>query len=273
MRTLALTACVAFLAASPHEARAQEDHAAMGHDSPPATPREPIPVLTDEDRKAAFPSVAGHAVHDDGIHWLSQLDRLEARDADEGSAFAWEARGWVGTDLDRLWWRTEGESVDDETEQADAELLYGRSITPWWDVVAGVRHDFAPDDDRTWLALGVAGLAPYKFDLEVTAYVGDESRTAARLELDYELLLTNRLILQPRLELNGYGKADEERNIGSGLSVMEAGLRVRYEITRRFAPYVGIVYERAFSGTADLRRAAGQDEDDTQLLLGVRAWF
>jgi copper resistance protein B len=291
MKTLALVASVAALTALASETGAQDpppqgdhsqhapspgerevDHAAMGHGTS-NRPREPIPALTDEDRKAAFPPLTGHEVHDEGIYTLSQLDHLESWDADEGSAFRWAGQGWIGTDLQRLWWRTEGKHVDDHTEEGDAELLYGRSISAWWDVVAGARHDFAPGNDRTWAAFGVMGVAPYKFEVAATAYVGESGRTAARLELGYEVLLTNRLVLQPLLELDLYGKADESRGIGSGVSTMELSLRMRYEITRRFAPYAGVVHERAFSGTAGLRRAAGADEDDTRFVLGVRAWF
>lgn len=295
MKTLALFAIAALLVSRAGESRAQDpapprpeiDHSAMGHETPdhatmdhaamghtsPGEPREPIPVPTDEDRKAAFPPLAGHEVHDDGVYALSQLNRFEGWDADEGSAFAWEAQGWIGTDVRRLWWRSEGERVDDDTEEGDVELFYGRSISTWWDLVGGVRHDFAPGDDRNWAALGVIGLSPYKFEVAATAYVGESGRTAARLEFEYELLLTNRLVLQPLLELDLYGKADEARGIGSGLSTMELGLRMRYEISRRFAPYLGVVHERAFSGTADLLRAAGEEERDTHLVLGVRAWF
>ena len=152
-------------------------------------------------------------------------------------------------------------------------MLYGRSVTPWWDVVAGVRQDVGEGPDRTWAAFGVQGLAPYKFEVEATAYVGSNGRTAATLEAEYDTLLTNRLILQWQGEANLYGKPDPARGLGSGLSTVEAGARLRYEITRRFAPYVGVEVERAFGGTADARRADGFDATDTRVVAGIRFWF
>ena len=236
-------------------------------------PRQPIPPITDADRAAAFPDVAGHAVHDESIHSFVQFNRFEAWDAGGGSGFAWEGQGWVGTDLTRAWVRSEGERAGGRTEAAGAEVLYGRAIARWWDVVTGVRHDFRPGDAQTWAAIGVVGLAPYKFELEATAYLGESGQTAARLEAEYELLLTNRLILQPLLEIELYGKDDPARRVAAGVNTTEAGIRLRYEVTRRFAPYFGIVHERAFGDSADLRRAAGEDSDDTRLVAGIRSWF
>jgi copper resistance protein B len=186
---------------------------------------------------------------------------------------SWEGQGWIGNDMDKLRLRSEGERVGGDTEASDVELLYSRAIARWWDVVAGVRHDFDPGSSQSWAALGVIGLAPQKFEVEATAFVGESGRTAARFEIEYELLLTNRLILQPLLELNLFGKDDPQRGIGSGLSTAQAGLRLRYEFTRRFAPYIGLVHERAVGNTADLRRAEGDDVEDTRLVAGVRLWF
>ncbi len=253
------------------------DHSAMGHtmgnDLPAnAPPREPIPSVTPADRAAAFPEVAGHTVHDNSIHWFALLDRLETWDADEGNALAWEAIGWVGTDLDRLWIRSEGESTGDGTE-ADIEVLYGRAIARWWDAVVGIRHDFGEGPSQTFAGIGVIGMAPYKFEVEATAYIGEGGQTAARVEVEYDTLLTNKLILQWLAEAEVYGKDDPRRGIGSGLSKVEAGLRLRYEFTRRFAPYIGIVRERAFGSTADFRRGEGHDIDDTRFVAGVRLWF
>ena len=142
------------------------------------------------------PPSAGHAAHDNSIQTFVLLDRLEAWNADEGNGLAWEALGWLGTDLNRLWLRSEGDRVDDTTESADLEVLYGRSIARWWDVVAGVRQDFGEGPSQTFAAIGVIGLAPYKFDVEATAYIGESGQTAARFEAEYDTLLTNRLILQ-----------------------------------------------------------------------------
>lgn len=250
------------------------DHASMGHGAgAPGTPRDPIPPLTDADRAAAFPELAHAMQHGSHSNLYVLFDRLEAVDLDHGHGEAWEAQAWFGSDLNRLWLRSEGERARGTTESADLEALYGRSVSAWWDVVAGVKHDFKPGAAQTWAAFGVQGLAPYKFEVAATAYVGQAGRTAATVEAEYELLLTSRLILQPRLELTLYGKDDAAREVGSGLSTGEAGLRLRYEFTRQFAPYVGVVHERAFGGTADMRRDHGEDAGDTRVVAGVRVWF
>jgi len=257
-----------------HSVMQHMDHAAMGHDLPAdAPPRDPIPVVTPADRAAAFPDVGGHAVHDNGIHYFALIDRLEISDADGDDPLAWEASGWVGTDLDRVWLRSEGEAVDGDVEHANLEVFYGRAIARWWDGVVGVRHDSGEGPSQTFAAIGVIGLAPQKFEVEATAYIGQGGQTGLGVEVEYDTLLTNRLVLQWLAEAEVWGKDDPRRGIGSGLGTVEAGLRLRYEITRQFAPYIGVTRERAFGGTADLRRAAGHDVDDTRVVAGVRFWF
>jgi copper resistance protein B len=257
--------------ASPEQAMG---HHGMAHDLPAdAPPREPIPALTAADRAAAFPDVAGHAVHDNAIHSFWLVDRLETWNADEGTGIGWEAVAWIGTDLDRLWLRTEGEHVGGSTESVELEVLYGRAISRWWDMVVGLRQDFGEGPSQTFAAIGVIGLAPYMFEVEATAYVGTSGQTAARVEVEYETLFTNRLILQWLAEAELHGKDDPRRGIGAGLSTLEAGLRLRYEFTRKFAPYIGVARERAFGKTADLRRASGGDIDDTRFVIGLRTWF
>lgn len=261
-----------------HGAMPGMDHAAMGHGADPdlpadAAPRTPIPALTDADRAAAFPHDAhGHEVHDQRVfsYWL--VDRLEWQDTEEGS-LGWEGLAWVGGDINRVWLRTEGEASDGEVESGNAEVLYGRSITPWWDAVAGVRHDFGHGPSRTYAAFGFQGLAPYKFEVEATAFVGANGRGGATLEAEYDTLITNRLILQWQGETTLYAKDDPEIGVGSGLSTIEAGARLRYEFSRRFAPYVGVEFERAFGETADLRRLEGEPTRDTRLVAGIRFWF
>lgn len=253
-------------------------HAAMGHCTPrphddARAPREPIPVPTDADRAAAFaPLHDGHA-HGGGIHSLVRFNRFEAWDADPGTGQAWEGHAWIGGDVQRLWLRSEGEREHGRTASADLEAFYGRGISPWWDLLAGVRHDFNPGPSQTWAALGVQGMAPYKFEVAATAYLGEGGRSMLTAEVEYELLFTSRTVLQPLVEVEFMGRADPERGTGSGLSTAEAGVRLRYEITRQFAPYVGVAYERAYGGTADHRRQAGEPVSDTRWLAGVRWWF
>ena len=258
------------------------DHSGMGdpatghpasHAGPHGTSSTPIPPLTDADRAAAFPTLTRHMQHAPTVNRYLLFNRLEAWDEDHGSGQAWEAQGWIGTDTDRLWLRSEGEREGGDTHAADLELLYGRSVSPWWDLVAGVRHDFAPGDSRTWAAFGVQGLAPYLFEVAVTGYLGESGHAALAAEAEYELLLTNRLILQPVLEATVHAKEDVARGVGAGLSTAEAGLRLRYEVNRHVAPYLGVSHERAFGDTARLRRAGDAPSRETRFVAGLRIWF
>lgn len=258
-------ALAALLLVAGAQARAQHAGHAAGF--------TPVPEPTAEDRAAARPPATAHGFHDNALHSYLLLDRLELRQGDGDSGFGWQARGWLGTDLQRLWLRTEGAHQDGQAEAGDVELLYGRSISPWWDVVAGLRHDFAPGGDQDFAALGVQGLAPQRFDVSATAYFGEGGQSALRVEVERELLLTNRWIAQPVFEVNAFGQDDARRGIGSGLATIEAGLRVRYEFTRRLAPYLGVGYERSLGDTADLRRATGHKAGEVRLMAGLRTWF
>ncbi|WP_454865444.1 copper resistance protein B [Pseudomonas hormoni] len=252
------------------------DHSQMNHDDAETrrtTSRSPIPVLTDADREAAFPPLPGHKVHDSAINNFFLLDQLEYQDADEGSTLAWDAIGWIGGDINRLWLRSEGERTNGVTEDAELQALYGHSIGPWWDVVAGVRQDFKPESPQTWAAFGIQGLALYNFEAEATAFIGENGQTAARLEGEYDILLTNRLILQPTAEVNFYGKNDPQRGIGSGLANTEVGLRLRYEIVREFAPYIGVTWSRSYGNTADFAGDEGEDTNEARFVAGIRMWF
>jgi copper resistance protein B len=201
------------------------------------------------------------------------FDQFEWRTTSEGNAAVWDAAGWYGGDDNKVWLRTEGERVAGATEGARADLLWDHTVARWWNVQAGVREDFGNGPPRTWAAVGVQGLAPYWFNTEATFYAGEQGRTAIRFKTECELLFTQRLILQPEGEANLYGKADPARQLGSGLSDLEIGLRLRYEIRRQFAPYVGVVWSRNFGGTADYVRQAGGDPSDVQFVAGLRAWF
>lgn len=249
----------------------QDPHA--GHAEPTSQPREPVPPLTDDDRAAAFPDVAGHAVHDRAIHSFVLFDQLEWQSAEGGHAGSWDSHGWVGGDINRFWFRTEGEGERSRLGSAQAHALYGRAFARWWDLVLGIRQDFRPGSAQTWAAVGIQGLAPYWFEIEATAYLAASGRTHARLEAEYELLLTNRLILQPLVEFEIYGKSDRGRGVGAGLSAIDAGARLRYEIRRELAPYIGLVWSRKFFGTADLARQAGEEVGTARLVLGARVWF
>ncbi|HEY8535002.1 MAG TPA: copper resistance protein B [Vicinamibacterales bacterium] len=279
---LAFAACPAHAQHAGHGTSSAQEHGgrAGGHEqhrhdrAGDAGSRQPfIPPVTDEDRAAAFPELKQrHAVHDNAVHSFVLVDQLEwfgVGDAEVG----WNGQGWIGRDIDRFRFRTEGRAGDGSLASGEMNALYGRAVARWWELVAGVRHDFRPGPSRTWAAIGIQGLAPYWFDVQATAYVGGAGRTALRVEAETDLLLTNRLILQPRLEFDLYGRDDPERGIGAGLSSGEAGLRLRYEIRRELAPYVGIVWKRAFAGTAELARAAGEPTGNMRVVAGLRAWF
>jgi len=244
----------------------------------PATPaltesRTPIPALTDADRAAVYNAPGGHRVHDSGVNSLLLINQLEWQGGDGAGALNWDIKGWVGGDIDRLWLRSEGERSAGRTESAEVQALWGHAISPWWDLVGGVRHDFKPGDGQTWAAFGAQGMALYNFEAEATLFVGEAGRTAARLEGDYDILLTNRLILQPTAELNLYGRNDPPRGVGSGLSDSELGLRLRYEVRREFAPYVGVSWNRSYGQTAQYARDEGEDISQWRWVVGVRLWF
>jgi len=210
---------------------------------------------------------------DEARYGRVMLNQAEWRDADAGAAYSLQGQASYGGDYDKLWIKAETDRVDGATEHANAEVLWDRVIARWWSLQTGVRHDFGAGPSRDWLAFGVAGLAPYWFEVEATAYVGAAGRTALRVRTDYELLLTQRLVLQPEFEANLYGKDDRERGLGSGLSQVELGLRLRYEIKREVAPYVGVEWTRRFGSTADWTEAAGGEGSEVSAVAGVRIWF
>src|SRR5579885_3139464 len=160
-----------------------------------------------------------------------------------------------------------------EVDDGRHEFLYDRAITTYFDLQAGLRSDIDSRSTRHWGAVGIQGLAPLFFDIEATAYVSDQGHFAARFKGSYDLLITQRLVLQPEAELNLYSKADPARLVGAGFSDLDLGLRLRYEITRKFAPYIGVSYENKFGQTASLARRAGESTNGVRLLLGVRMWF
>lgn len=214
-----------------------------------------------------------HSMLEDPFNRSLLFDELELDEHDGDRELAWDATFSAGRAFDKLAVRTEGEKRGGTTEDAELELLWAHAVARWWDVVAGARSDFEPGGTQSWAAFGVQGLAPYRFELEATAYISEGGDSEARFEAEYELLVTPRLILQPQLELNWYGQADAARNRGPGLSTVEAALRLRYEIRREVAPYVGLVRERKLGATADRARAGGEQPDDTRLVVGVRLRF
>ena len=203
------------------------------------------------------------------------IDRLEAGFGDNEESYLWDAQGWTGGDINRFWWKSEGEGdFDGELEQAEVQALYSRAVAPFWDLQAGVRQDFRPSgDDTTHLVLGVQGLAPYWWEVDAAAFLSTEGDLTARVEVEYDQRITQRLILQPRLEIDASATDVPELEVGSGLSSIEAGLRLRYEFRKEFAPYVGVQWSRVFGDTADYIEARGGETDDTRFVVGLKAWF
>jgi len=200
------------------------------------------------------------------------LDRLEWQRG-EVSAFAWNAAAWYGGDVHKLWLEAEGDRTAERTEESRTELAWDRILTPWWSTRLGLRHDAGPGPARDWVGAGIAGLAPGFFEVEASLYLGDGGRGALRLTTVRDLLFTQRLVLQPELELEAYGQSDPGRLTGAGVSNVKLGLRLRYEIRREFAPFVGMRWVGHFGETEQLRRAAGEPGDEWQWLAGIRAWF
>lgn len=213
--------------------------------------------------------------HGGQVFWYVEGERLEYRSNEGDPLFLWDAQGWFGGDVNRLWLKTEGEfDFDaDEFEEAEVQALWSRAISDYFDLQAGVRHDFAPGDDRTFGVVGVQGLLPYLFEVDAALFVSDDGDFEARVEAEYELLISQRLILQPRAELNFAAQDIPQYGVGAGLSEIETGARLRYEITRQFAPYVGVSWERAVGDAADFARAAGEDPGSVSFVAGVRTWF
>ena len=203
------------------------------------------------------------------------IDRLEAGFGQGADTYLWDAQGWIGGDINRFWWKTEGSGdFGGRFHDIEVEALYSRAIHPFWDLQTGVRQTWRPDGgDRTDLVLGVQGLAPYWFEVDAAAFLSNRGELTARVEAEYDLRITQRLILQPRFEVDLSAEDIPELGIGSGISSIETGLRLRYEIRKEFAPYVGVEWARSLGQTADFARAEGDDVNDVRFVVGLKAWF
>jgi len=219
----------------------------------------------------AAPALAG--VNDDPLLTKLTIDQLELRNGSSEDPLAWEIQGWAGYDLNKFTFKTKGEKVDGKTENAELQLLYSKAIAPYWDLQMGVKRDFYPRPGENWAVIGLQGTAPYFFETDVSLFVGESGKTALRLASEYEMMLSQQWVLSPSAEVNFNAQNDSERGAGSGLSDVELGLRLRYEVRREFAPYVGVNWEKKFGKTADFSREEGESSSDTQIVFGVQAWF
>lgn len=210
---------------------------------------------------------------DEHHFWTVLFDRLEYVRTDDEEGMTYDGQTWFGGSFDRLVLKAEGEAANGKLQAAQTELMWAHGVSTFWNTQLGVRYDSGEGPDRSWLAFGFQGLTPYWFEVDATAYVGEDGRTAFDVEAEYDLLLTQKLILQPRGELSVFGKVDEALGIGRGVSNMSLGLRLRYEYTRQLAPYLGVEREQKLGDTADLARAANEPSAETLWVAGVRFWF
>jgi len=219
---------------------------------------------------ASNQSLAG--AEDDPLLTKVMVNQLES-DVRKGKLSSWSAQGWLGHDLHKLWIKTEGERVDSDTEESELQALYSRAIAPYWDLQLGIRKDLLADSSQEWGVIGLQGLAPYYFEIDAALFVRDNGDAAFRFEAEYELMLTQKLVLTPEVEFNFYGQNSPDNKTGSGLSNIEAGIRLRYEFIREIAPYIGINWSKSFGNTADFLATSGESQSETQIVVGLRAWF
>ncbi|MFT0546256.1 copper resistance protein B [Allopusillimonas ginsengisoli] len=202
------------------------------------------------------------------------VDRLEYVRARGEEWTAYEGEAWYGNTYNRAVIKAEGEVASGKLQESETQLLWRHAVSTFWDTELGFRFDHGQGaPNREWLAFGVKGLAPYWFEVDATAYVGPSGRTGLGLKAEYDILLTQRLYLQPSVEVNFYGKDDERWGIGSGLTDGTAGLRLKYEVTRQFVPYVGVEWSSKFGKTADYARAEGESKQKTRFVAGLSFRF
>ncbi|WP_408744160.1 copper resistance protein B [Acetobacter okinawensis] len=244
-----------------------------------------LPALAPSSRWPATPPPvpAVHYVHnmppvmDHNTYFHVLMEQFEGRYTAGDSLLRYSGQSWFGTDHDKLWIKSEG-TVDGHGQMTDGdhEFLYDHAISTYFDLQAGVRLDLDSGPTRAWGAVGVQGLALYFFDVSATAYFNAQG-VAGKLEGSYDLLITNRLILQPQAELNFYSHTDAQRNVSQGFSDIDAGLRLRYEFKRKIAPYIAVTYAGHYGNTANhaanWRGTADNGPEDIRFTFGVRTWF
>ena len=241
----------------------------------PPPPGDPIRKYAEEEPGTGPRNFGVLAMHDNRPKYYFRADRAEYRWNNDGDEVAlWDVQGWIGGDYNKLWVESEGEWKRGEgVESALVEALYARSISSFWDLRAGVRYDIEPKPERHFGVLSLQGLAPYFFETEFNAYVDNEGRVSFNLEVEFDIRLTQRLVLQPRVETDLAVQDAREYDLGSGFTNVELGARLRYEISRKFAPYIGVSWETAVGETADIIRKSGGDPGSVSFVTGIRFWF
>jgi len=206
---------------------------------------------------------------DDPLLASIKVDKLE----NSSEATHLDMNAWLGKDINKLWLKTDITQHEGKTEHAEVQALFSHAFAPYWDVQTGIRRDIRPSPSQTWGVIGVQGLAPYFFEIDAAIFIGEAGRTAARISADYDLLFTQRLILAPEIEINAYGQNDMATGTGSGVSNISTGLRLRYEIRREFAPYIGLSWNKKLGNTADFAKTGNEATSNTEWIIGIRAWF
>ena len=275
--------------ADPHAGHSQAEEPAdphAGHDAaPPAAPAGVAPEAALAGPRHAADLLFGadamagarrqlRAEHGGMRAGSLVVDRLEAPIGDGGSDYAWDVQGWYGGDVDKLWFKSEGEqNFGEAAEEAEVQALWSHAVTAWFDVQAGLRYDWRPEPGRAHLVVGLHGLMPYRFEVDAAAFLSEDGDVSARLEVEYDMLVTQRLVLQPRAEVEAALTDVPEVQVGSGVSHVELGLRLRYEVLPEFAPYAGLQWERQLGQTADLARQAGDPTNELFVVAGVNFRF
>ena len=219
-----------------------------------------------------WPGLSQAAMEDDPLLYKLMVNELESNDSG-GTPLTWNAQAWLGHDIKKLWIKTEGERLRGDTEELEVQALYSQAIRPFWDFQIGLRYDARPSPSQDWGVIGLKGLAPYFFEVDAALFIGDSGNTGLRLNAEYEWLFTQKLILTPEIEVNFYGQDIPEVSLGSGLSDMTLGLRLRYEIRREFAPYLGLEWSKLYGNSADFVSSNGAEVSDTKVVAGLRLWF
>ena len=278
----------ALLAATPACAQSMADMPGMAMPHAPAVAATAVPAATapppvpadfyaDRDYPvAAMDAARATMMREEGGQRFHQilfnLAEVQARAGRDG--YRWDGEAWLGGDIDRAVIRSEGGGrFRGGVDAAEVQALYSHAIGPYFDLQGGVRQDLGRGPRRSYATIAIEGLAPYMFETEARLFVSTRGDLLGRLEGWYDQRLTQRIVLQPRVELNLAAQTVRSRGVGAGLSDAELGLRLRYEITRRFAPYVGVSYDARTGRSADLARTRGDDPTVTSLVGGVRAWF
>jgi len=245
----------------------------------PTTPPEgkEIRKYAEDGQEGTQQNFGVQPIHDNQVFATFKADRFEHQWREHGvEVFLWDVKSWVGNDYHKLYLKSEGELFLDngsKVEEAEVELLYSRNIAKFWDLQAGIRHDFEPRPQRTFAALGMQGLAPYWFEVDATAYLSEDGDASVKIEAEYELMLTQRLVVIPRLE-SGFSFQDvPEYEQWQGMTDVTLGARLLYHLRREFAPYIGMTWSRKIAETANNVEKAGGDIDDRAVVAGLKFWF